>query len=63
MFTILADEPTGALDTATGLEVLHTMVQLNEQGNTIVLITHDLTVASYAQRVITLKDGVIISDE
>ncbi|MBD2867044.1 ABC transporter ATP-binding protein [Paenibacillus sp. IB182493] len=60
---ILADEPTGALDTTTGLEVLHTLVQLNEQGNTIILITHDLTVASYAQRLITLKDGVIISDE
>jgi putative ABC transport system ATP-binding protein len=59
---LLADEPTGALDSRTGTEVLELMMQLNEQGNTIVLITHDSHIAEHAKRVVTLRDGTIISD-
>ncbi|KIL36507.1 macrolide ABC transporter ATP-binding protein, partial [Gordoniibacillus kamchatkensis] len=59
---ILADEPTGALDSKTGQEVLELVVQLNEQGNTIVLITHDQHIAGHARRVISLRDGEIVGD-
>lgn len=59
---ILADEPTGALDSKTGEEVLELILQLNAQGNTIVLITHDHHIADNAKRVVSLKDGVIIDD-
>ncbi|MNW16554.1 Macrolide export ATP-binding/permease protein MacB [compost metagenome] len=59
---LLADEPTGALDSRTGQEVLELMLQLNEQGNTIVLITHDSHIADHAKRVVSLRDGEIISD-
>lgn len=60
---ILADEPTGALDSKTSRELLDFLKKLNEEGNTIVLITHDNTIAQEANRVVTLKDGKIISDE
>jgi putative ABC transport system ATP-binding protein len=60
---LLADEPTGALDSKTGIEVLELMTTLNEQGNTIVLITHDKHIADKAKRVVTLRDGEIIKDE
>jgi putative ABC transport system ATP-binding protein len=60
---ILADEPTGALDSRTSRELLDFLKQLNEEGNTVVLITHDNTIAQEANRVVTLKDGKIISDE
>lgn len=59
---ILADEPTGALDSKTGKEVLALLQTLNLEGNTIVLITHDNTIAKQAQRVIRLADGKIIYD-
>ncbi len=60
---ILADEPTGALDSRTSRELLDFLKKLNEEGNTIVLITHDNTIAQEANRVVTLKDGKVISDE
>jgi putative ABC transport system ATP-binding protein len=60
---LLADEPTGALDTKTGNEVLELIIQLNEQGNTIVLITHDTHIAENARRVISIRDGAIVKDE
>ena len=60
---ILADEPTGALDSKTGIEVLELIKELNRQGNTIVLITHDHHIADNAKRVVTLRDGEIISDQ
>jgi len=60
---ILADEPTGALDTKTTASVMDTFVRLNkERGLTVILVTHELDVAAYAQRVIMLRDGSIISD-
>jgi putative ABC transport system ATP-binding protein len=59
---ILADEPTGALDSRTGKEVLSFMRQLNEEGNTVVLITHDMSVAEMANRIIHLSDGKITDD-
>ena len=60
---ILADEPTGNLDQATGRIVIDTFLQLNKQGRTIVLITHDLNVARHANRIIKIEDGKIISDQ
>jgi putative ABC transport system ATP-binding protein len=60
---LLADEPTGALDSKTGAEVLDLIEQLHVQGLTVVMVTHDPQVAQRAGRVITLSDGKIISDE
>ena len=59
---ILADEPTGALDSRTGREVLAFLQELNREGNTIVLITHDNSIAVKAQRIIRLSDGKVIYD-
>lgn len=59
---ILADEPTGALDSKTGKEVLKMLRDLNEEGNTIIMITHDKEVAANAKRIVTVMDGKIISD-
>ncbi len=60
---ILADEPTGALDSKTGREVLEFLKQLNREGTTIVLITHDNSIAEQMRRVIRIQDGKIISDQ
>lgn len=57
---ILADEPTGNLDSATGMVVMKTFQELNKAGHTIVLITHEADVAAYAQRTIHLRDGEIV---
>lgn len=59
---ILADEPTGALDSKTGREVLGFLKELNAEGKTIILVTHDLGIAAEAKRVLTLSDGKLISD-
>ena len=59
---ILADEPTGALDSKTGKEVLETLKELHKNGKTIVLITHDNDIAAQAARIVRLADGLIISD-
>ena len=59
---ILADEPTGALDSKTGRDVLHLLQELHDEGNTIVLITHDNSIASTASRVIRLADGKVVYD-
>ena len=59
---ILADEPTGALDSRTGREVLEFLQKLNSEGNTIVLITHDNSIAKAAQRIIRLHDGRVVYD-
>ena len=59
---ILADEPTGNLDHAAGTDIMHLLQTLHEEGRTIVLVTHDASVAAYAAREILLLDGVIVSD-
>ena len=59
---ILADEPTGALDSKTSREVLNFLKQLNEEGNTIVMITHDSSIALEARRVVRVHDGKINFD-
>ncbi len=59
---ILADEPTGALDSKTGREVMDFLKELNNEGNTIVLITHDNSLAKEAKRIVRIHDGKIISD-
>ncbi|MEG1988815.1 MAG: ABC transporter ATP-binding protein, partial [Oscillibacter sp.] len=59
---IMADEPTGALDSHTGSEVLHFLQQLNKEGSTIILITHDNGIAATARRVVRLTDGKIVED-
>ena len=59
---ILADEPTGALDSGSGEEVMRILKELHAEGHTIILVTHDMAVASHAQRVIEISDGAIIAD-
>jgi putative ABC transport system ATP-binding protein len=59
---ILADEPTGNLDSAAGAEVMAILRQLHQEGRTVVLVTHDDAVAAYAEREILFKDGVLASD-
>ncbi len=60
---ILADEPTGNLDSLTTIEVMALFQELNAQGITIVVVTHELDVAVYATRIIHMRDGKILSDE
>ncbi|MBU5616509.1 MacB family efflux pump subunit [Psychrobacter sp. TAE2020] len=59
---ILADEPTGALDSKSGADVMQILKELNRQGHTIIMVTHDPSIAAQAERVIELKDGHIIAD-
>ena len=59
---ILADEPTGALDSQSGKEVMAILKELHVQGHTIILVTHDMAVASHADRIITLRDGRVLED-
>jgi macrolide transport system ATP-binding/permease protein len=60
---ILADEPTGALDSSSGKEMMAVLHELHAKGHTIILVTHDQQVASHAERIIEISDGVIIRDE
>ena len=60
---ILADEPTGNLDSQTGIEIMALFDRLHEQGNTIVLVTHEHDIAEYAHRVIHIRDGQVFSDQ
>ena len=60
---IMADEPTGALDSRTGQQVLKFLQQLNREGSTIILITHDNGIAATAPRMVRLSDGKVISDQ
>jgi putative ABC transport system ATP-binding protein len=60
---LLADEPTGNLDSESSLEIMKLLRDLNQQGRTIVLITHEPDIAAFAQRVVRVRDGVVVSDE
>jgi putative ABC transport system ATP-binding protein len=60
---LLADEPTGALDTKTGVDIMRLFDELHKEGNTIILITHEQEIAEYANRIIHIRDGIIHSDE
>lgn len=59
---ILADEPTGALDTKTGTQIMDLLTQLNREGKTIVMVTHEPEIADYARRKIVIRDGEITQD-
>ena len=59
---ILADEPTGALDTKTGQQIMELLIELNNEGKTIIMVTHEPEIAAYAKRTIVLRDGVITVD-
>ena len=60
---LLADEPTGNLDSATGIEIMALFERLYQQGNTIILVTHERDIAEYAHRIVTIRDGKISKDE
>jgi len=60
---ILADEPTGNLDSKSGEEIMKTFVKLNESGKTVIVITHDQTIASHAKSIVKIKDGEIIRSD
>lgn len=60
---LIADEPTGALDTQTGHEIMQLFQALHEQGKTVVIVTHEAEIAAYAKRIVYLKDGQIFRDE
>lgn len=60
---LLADEPTGALDTVTSMEIMALFQQLNRQGKTVILVTHEQDIAQYAKRLIKMRDGLVIADE
>ncbi len=59
---ILADEPTGNLDSRTSVEVMALFQELNDQGNTILIVTHEHDIARYAKRVVVMRDGLIVTD-
>ena len=60
---VLADEPTGNLDSATSEVVMHTFLKMREAGKTVVLITHDAEVATWADRCVHIRDGRLLTDE
>ena len=59
---LFADEPTGALNSKTGLDVLDTLTRFNEQGQSVVMVTHDMRSARRGNRILYLKDGVILGE-
>jgi len=59
----MADEPTGNLDSKSGNEIMEIFTNLNKEGRTIVLVTHEIEIAQYTRRIISFRDGLIMSDE
>jgi putative ABC transport system ATP-binding protein len=59
---LLADEPTGALDSVTGREIVGVLLALNHEGRTVVMVTHDEALARHASRVVTMRDGQVVAD-
>ena len=59
---LLADEPTGALDSVTGGEIMGVLLALNREGRTVVMVTHDEALAKCARRVVTMRDGQVVAD-
>jgi putative ABC transport system ATP-binding protein len=60
---VLADEPTGNLDSKSGEEIIHLFQELNNRGITMIMVTHDQEIANHSKRIIRLKDGLVVSDE
>jgi putative ABC transport system ATP-binding protein len=60
---ILADEPTGNLDTSTSMEIMEIFKSLNDQGKTVIIITHENDIAEYGERIIVFKDGSIVEEK
>ena len=60
---IFADEPTGNLDSKSGIQIMQILQKLNDEGHTIILVTHETSTAQHAKRILNVKDGKIISDE
>ncbi len=60
---ILADEPTGNLDTKTGLEIMRLFADLHEKGKTVIVVTHEKEIADFTERIVYIRDGVIVGDE
>ena len=60
---LFADEPTGNLDSNTGIEIMHLLKELNEEGRTIIVVTHDLNVARFAHRIFSMRDGILKETE
>ena len=60
---VFADEPTGNLDSKSGLAIMHILQELNEQGRTIVMVTHETYTAEHARRILRMKDGMLVGDE
>ncbi|TES92771.1 MAG: ABC transporter ATP-binding protein [Candidatus Cloacimonadota bacterium] len=60
---ILADEPTGNLDTKTGIEIMRLFAELHKKGKTVIVVTHDPEVAEFTERIVHIRDGVIVKDE
>jgi putative ABC transport system ATP-binding protein len=60
---ILADEPTGNLDSQTGIEIMHLLTELSRDGRTIIIVTHDANVAAHAQRILHMRDGLLVTRE
>jgi len=59
---LLADEPTGALDSATGREIVDVLLAINREGRTVVMVTHDKALAAFASRIVTMRDGCVLAD-
>jgi len=60
---LLADEPTGNLDSQTSIEIMGVFQKLNDQGMTVIMVTHELDIASFARRNIIMRDGLVVSDK